>query len=481
MKGQVFTPSKSAEFMLDAVGYNGDVFGKKVLENSCGTGNILIAIVSRYIASGKRMGLSAKDISLGLSRDILGVDLDPGCCETCLLRLDELAQSEGICGVNWRILNIDALRMSFNEEVFDFVIGNPPYIYYRDMDVRTREFLKNGYEVCSEGMFDCYYAFFEQGVNALASGGKLCYLVPNNLFKNVFARKLRTKILPMLTMISDYKTKKLFNALTSSAVIVLEKGSTGDSFLYTDMDEGEECRIYKSSLSEAAKWVLPPINASELDTSITFGDKFHASSSVATLCNRAFLIDAAKAEFDDEYVIITGKGRIEKSIVREAVSPKSKALGQKLLIIYPYLVSEGTHAHYLESDYERLYPQGTLYLKLNKDSLDKRSADKGSSWFEYGRSQGLGTVEKEKLILSTVVSDRLKVYKIDSGAVPFAGIVVVAKEGESLDEAKRILESDKFFRYAKSVGSNVGGASVRITARDVNAFPVYERDFDGKS
>ena len=277
------------------------------------------------------MGLSAKDISLGLSRDILGVDLDPGCCETCLLRLDELAQSEGICGVNWRILNIDALRMSFNEEVFDFVIGNPPYIYYRDMDVRTREFLKNGYEVCSEGMFDCYYAFFEQGVNALASGGKLCYLVPNNLFKNVFARKLRTKILPMLTMISDYKTKKLFNALTSSAVIVLEKGSTGDSFLYTDMDEGEECRIYKSSLSEAAKWVLPPINASELDTSITFGDKFHASSSVATLCNRAFLIDAAKAEFDDEYVIITGKGRIEKSIVREAVSPKSKALGQKII------------------------------------------------------------------------------------------------------------------------------------------------------
>ena len=48
-KCQIFTPNSIANKMLDLAGYNKSIFGKKVLENSCGDGQILSEIVKRYI------------------------------------------------------------------------------------------------------------------------------------------------------------------------------------------------------------------------------------------------------------------------------------------------------------------------------------------------------------------------------------------------------------------------------------------------
>lgn len=49
---QIPTPISYVEQMLDRVGYRSDLFGKKVLENSFGEGNILCKIVDRYIQDG---------------------------------------------------------------------------------------------------------------------------------------------------------------------------------------------------------------------------------------------------------------------------------------------------------------------------------------------------------------------------------------------------------------------------------------------
>ena len=48
-KCQVFTPENYVIELLDSVGYTHNLYGKKILENSCGDGNILVAVVQRYI------------------------------------------------------------------------------------------------------------------------------------------------------------------------------------------------------------------------------------------------------------------------------------------------------------------------------------------------------------------------------------------------------------------------------------------------
>lgn len=58
--------------MLDLVGYKGNVYGKKVIENSCGEGNILCAIVSQYIEG--LCGETLEYIRNGLERPRDSVD-----------------------------------------------------------------------------------------------------------------------------------------------------------------------------------------------------------------------------------------------------------------------------------------------------------------------------------------------------------------------------------------------------------------------
>ena len=48
-KCQVFTPNNYVQELLDSVSYTEHLYGLKLLENSCGDGNILKEVVSRYI------------------------------------------------------------------------------------------------------------------------------------------------------------------------------------------------------------------------------------------------------------------------------------------------------------------------------------------------------------------------------------------------------------------------------------------------
>ena len=74
-KCQKFTPSALVDTMLNLVNYNTDLMGKTILENSFGSGNILKAIVVRYIESAIAAGIDLVSISAGLAQDVYGIEL----------------------------------------------------------------------------------------------------------------------------------------------------------------------------------------------------------------------------------------------------------------------------------------------------------------------------------------------------------------------------------------------------------------------
>ena len=75
-KCQVFTPENYVRELLDSVGYTHNLYGKKILENSCGDGNILVVVVQRYIDDCRANGLSRTRIKNGLEKDIYGFEID---------------------------------------------------------------------------------------------------------------------------------------------------------------------------------------------------------------------------------------------------------------------------------------------------------------------------------------------------------------------------------------------------------------------
>lgn len=461
-KCQKFTPTSLVETMLDIADYKNNLMGKTVLENSFGTGNILKAIVKRYIEDALTYTKDKELISFNLSNDIYGIELDKQLYESCLNELNDIVANYNLPKVAWKLFNQDALTFQHNIS-FDYVIGNPPYISYKEIDKENRAILKEKYSSCSIGKFDYCYAFIESGIRLLTDSGKMIQLIPNNIYKNVFGDKLREMLKDHISIIYDYPNQKLFkDTLTSISIFVYDKNANG-KIKYRNITEKTKKNIDRNSLAQ--KWIFDT-NLNGNSDYLRFGDIFNASIAIATLFNKAFIVDSNSIEAKN----------IESTLLRSAVSPKTLRYGKKKKIIFPYRYIKGKLKHYTKDDFEELFPNGVTHLKKFHKELMDRKSDKNALWFEYGRSQALAHLYKEKLLLSTIVTNRAEIYKLDKTTIPFSGIYITVKnENYTLDDAIEILQSDAFIEYVKKIGINVSGQSMRITCKDINNYMFLRR------
>lgn len=463
---QVFTPEENVKQLLDKVGYCNNLYNRKVAENSCGDGNILGAIVVRYIEDCLINNLSKLEIKSGLERDIYGAEIDKDHLSNCINKLNEIAGKYEINDVKWNVYHGDFLKLKLTGE-FDFVIGNPPYISYRDLMQENRMFLKSNYSVCSQGKFDYCYAFIQAGITALTAQGKLAYLIPGNIFKNQFAGDLRELLLQHLTDIYDFTNLKLFkNKLTSSSIIIYDNAIDENQITYHDVMKKVDYNILKANLTGKWKFESNVSFCSENNTT-RFGDIFHAASSIATLLNKVFII--SKYKIVGNYIHMNDH-RIELSILRRAVSPRALNYKNNELVIFPYRYNDGVLLRFSEEEFKENFPCATEYLLSYRLDLDKRDSDKGVLWFEYGRSQALAHLNQEKLLTSTLITKEVKTYVLGADTIPTSGIYIVPTGTADLKIAQSILDSPQFLAYAKKIGVISNGNSYRISPKDINNY-----------
>ena len=465
---QIPTPQKYVQQMLDYVDYSKKLYGKKVLENSCGEGNLLLEVVKRYIESAKSEKHSAEEIKNGLNKDIEAYEIDKECIEKCKNRLNKLAASYGIEGIEWNIKNNDFLKEDVQNR-YDFIIGNPPYITYHDMDDSQREFLKKSFSTCNNGRFDYCYAFIEASLKTLKNRGKMVYLVPCSIMTNKFAGDLRVKLSKYITEIYDYRTIKIFSqALTSSVIIVCENLTNKSDLKYHLVKENTIFEIERKKLTDA-KW---SVTRDDNNIGVKFSDFFEVKNSVATLLNEAFIFK--EYERRDGYYIID-EYKIEEELVKDAASIKSLSRGENSYkIIFPYRIEDGKRKDYSESEFEDRFPGAVRYLKQFKDKLKKRKKDKNTLWFQYGRSQAITSVTGNKLIIPMVITKEVHVYEVGENAVPYAGYFIKCRENSrlGLQDAKKILESKDFYDYVKICGTPTTATSYRISVNDIKKYKI---------
>ena len=161
---QVQTPDEYAIKLLDYVGYTCNLYGKRVLENSCGTGNILTRIVERYIKDLRKNGYEDKKIVKGIENDIIGYETDKESLNICIDKLESIRKKFDLPIINWKIHNKDFLKSDAQQ--YDFIIGNPPYITYHDLKINDRKWLQKNFESCKNGRCDYYYAFVEKALES---------------------------------------------------------------------------------------------------------------------------------------------------------------------------------------------------------------------------------------------------------------------------------------------------------------------------
>lgn len=454
-KFQVFTPSKYVEQMLDNIDYKGDVILKKYfLENSVGEGNILLKAVERYIKSAQSAGITKRELMKDLEQYFIGYEIDKSVIDACISKLDHLLLKYGLKNIEWDIRNEDYLKSSLEVRV-DYIVGNPPYITYQELLKEQRQYLRENFFVCKKGKFDYYYAFVEKSMNDLSvNSGKMAYLIPNSIFKNVFAQNLRDMIINNITNIIDYKYTHIFgNVLTSSAIIIIDKNEIIDKIFYDDVDNDNKFEIDKKELK--TQWYFE-VNSLKYESHIKFGDFFKVANSVATLLNKVF--------------VIPNDLSVEEEVVRPAASPRQLSKGITENIIFPYTYDEGILKKYSTEEFEKNFPKAYSYLKDNLDALNKRKSD--GEWFEYGRSQGLQFLNQKKLMISSVITEKVRVYELDEKTIPYSGFYIIPTGDRNLKFAKEILESVEFYDYLETRAINASGKSIRISVNDIKNYPI---------
>lgn len=458
---QIPTPIEYVRFMLDAANYKSDLYGKRVLENSCGDGNILVEVIERYISDCIRCGIDKELIKKGLSDDIVGYDLDKKCIEQTLLRLKDIEKKYSLGNVKWNVRKQDYLV--YPKEYYDFIIGNPPYITYHDLTEGQREFLNNNFQSCKNGRFDYCYAFIEKSLNELNENGKLVYLVPYSVIRNNSARVLRELMLVKLERIYDYQGVRVFDGIISSSIIIVcGKGNT-KSITHYNVRENKSMLLNKDCLGN--KWTFEK----SIRGKYRFGDYFEICNSIATLCNDVFII---KNYIEDgEYYIINNEV-IEKGLVYDAISANSIRKKSNPKIIFPYNRMNDIVDRISEESFISIYPNTYKYLANKKERLMKRKVTKGIEWYEYGRRQAINNMFVPKLVMPMILGKNIKTYLVDEYAIPYAGYVVrcIPNKKFNLDDAKGILESEEFYNYVKRCGTPTTPHSYRISVKDISDY-----------
>ncbi|MFX1363595.1 MAG: Eco57I restriction-modification methylase domain-containing protein [Promethearchaeota archaeon] len=242
--GEFYTPISVVEYILDASGYNSlnNIETKKVIDISCGSGSFIIQVVRRLVRKyleiydkrevSELSSKEAKNVILVIRNNVFGIDINQIACILCQINLHfELFNilkvirktDSNYCLPKFNIENNNALAIDHSEK-YDFVVGNPPYLFIRDIPRDQRQIIENQDFRTNEGQYDYYQIFIELGVRLLKPHGILGYIVPDSLLA-LSNRSIIRKFIYNNTKIKEiyHSGPKFSDPVVSNIIIILEK------------------------------------------------------------------------------------------------------------------------------------------------------------------------------------------------------------------------------------------------------------------
>ena len=421
--GKVYTPRFIVTKILDDVGYRAPkILGKSILDPACGDGNFLVEVARRIIKH-----------SPDPARDLLhlhGWDIDEEAITNCRQRLDALIHP---LRVDWNIRcqdsllqaplstyapraeNVLALETPMSSEspspkktkgqLFDFIVGNPPYIRIQHLGAKERKYIQKRYALCGHGSTDIFIAFFELAARLLQPDGQAGLITPNSYFTTVAGHKLREMLADIVCQITNYNHIQLFEgASTYCAITVFGKR------------QHKQFRFQRALSAQALRTTFLPNSDLRAKRFWTFDyrskgkrrlkDICRIYTGLATLGDKVYVVKKLE-DLDDQYMKVAtrlaGEQILEKAILRPIIKGSRYRRHEAPVeeyIIFPYAIELGRASLIAEEQIKRNFPRTYAYLLQTKDYLVKRDNGKIRIWYEYGRTQSLVTGFGKKIIFS---------------------------------------------------------------------------------
>lgn len=454
-QGQIYTPVYLVKDMLDFCGYYGyDIIGRHIMENSCGDGAFLREIVRRYCSCSHFNRLTLKS---GLETYIHGIEKDPIEYKKCIANLNTIAAEFDLFDVKWDVRCGDALELSKDYYgKMDFIVGNPPYVRVHnlvDYDL-TKQF-----SFTADGMTDLYLAFFEIGIKLLSPNGKICLITPSSWLRSNAGANFRKHIAQTksLNKIADLEHFQPFNATTYTAITVLDNmGNSRKQFDYYKYNGAGQIE-FANHLSYRDAFINGEIYLANNELLTEIRDIYvHGTGTVsvkngfATLCDDVFIGD-----FD---------------FARMCIPAIKSSTGKWTKCIYPYKSNGDPLPEFAVMDYAPLYK----YLESHREALENRSIANKRDWYLFGRTQALRDVSRDKIAINQLVRDKdsLKINIVPAGSGVYGGLYIISDF--SVYDVKRVLETDDFINYVKTLKNYKSGGYYTFSSKDLEKYLNYK-------
>jgi len=267
--GQYYTSKSVVSYILNAVGYRftNKIEHKKLIDLSCGVGNFVVhairTLILRYLKIHKRkeiqelLLIEAKSIIKIIEKVIYGIDINPIACILCQINIHYILfeifkliknEEEDYHLPLFNIRNFDAMTIDKSEQ-FDIIVGNPPYLFIRDIPKAQRQIIKKMNFKTGQGQYDYFQIFIELGIKLLKNIGQLGYIVPDSLLALSNRSILRKYIFDTTIIKEIYHSGPQFeDPVVSNIILILEKES--------NIAEREKNRIKVKIVNQQPKEIL---------------------------------------------------------------------------------------------------------------------------------------------------------------------------------------------------------------------------------
>lgn len=488
INGVYFTPKNIKEYIVTEI-----VDTKKtpflVCDPSCGCGSFLYTIANVFHS---KYSLSYKEI---IENYLYGVDILEDNIEKTkdILKLLALTNNEVVKKFNLTCKNSLDYNFNFdsNKQLkFDAVIGNPPYVRNKNIDLKSKKSVKK-WEVSTTGNTDLYIPFYQLGIELLNKNGVLGYITPNTFFISTNGRKLRDYMLNNTKSISiiDFKNNLVFENVMAYTCIVLLNLEDSKRIKYSKSNpkyiNNLEFNNYDFKAFKDNTWRMSSVNDDNNIKKIeSFSRKLEnldIKNGVATLKNDLFIFKIEKEDYNYYYRTYNGKKyKIEKKICRDIVKPNILKLETDLInkrekIIFPYYYEKNKLTVIKDRELKQEFPETYKFFCDNKEILTNR--DKGKKvypeWYAFGRTQGLNT-NYEKIFIPYLSDKCYSIISDEADLLFYCGYSIKIDGTINKLVLKKILESDVFTYYAKIVSKPYSGGFYSFAKSYIKKFSIPE-------
>jgi adenine-specific DNA-methyltransferase len=291
---QFFTPEPVAKIMIDWIMNKSNV--QSLLEPAFGLG-----VFSRLILKQKN------------DLNITSFDVDP--------IIFEIAKQNFNNYSNISYFLEDYLFNDWNNK-YDTIICNPPYFKFHDYEnKKTLEEIKKRLKIDLSGFTNIYTLFLLKSIYQLKDDGRAAYIIPSEFLNSDYGKLVKEYLIKSQTLkhiiLFNFEEKVFDDALTTSAIILLEKSNSADKISFSNIKDIEELKAYPNvptfdykveKLNPHIKWrtYYSVQNSKKYKDLIPFRNAAKVVRGIATGANDYFIFNSSKAheyKIDNNYLL----------------------------------------------------------------------------------------------------------------------------------------------------------------------------------